>query len=264
MYPRNDLRSCARHIAAQCEKQSSLPASRRTLAKRPRRSVRNIGPSTSLANRENRPIHAPDTIICCACGRSSGHATTRISSLRASARRRPFPDEVAHCAFRMTFSGTPHAETLAVHVRGQVEVSGKSTQRVTRRWSAHRPPFREERDSRLARRAVTFVRTRWGVSDRRPSGPGTASGGWQRGSLTPHITIVSNPPGFGGGEDRRLDRRHGVSNYLFFNDLSRHVASGAVRGPLRHRGVVRGGEGEHCSRVCVPPLRHTVEQNCRR
>jgi hypothetical protein len=28
------------------------------------------------------------------------------------------------------------------------------------------------------------------------SGPGTASGGWQRGSLTPHVTLISHPRGF--------------------------------------------------------------------
>ena len=46
------------------------------------------------------------------------------------------------------------------------------------------------------RRAVTCVRTKWGVSDPRRSGAGTASGGWQRGSLTPHITAISHPRGF--------------------------------------------------------------------
>ena len=48
----------------------------------------------------------------------------------------------------------------------------------------------------LARRAVTFVRTKSGVSDPRRSGLGTASGGWQRGSLTPHVTLISHPRGF--------------------------------------------------------------------
>ena len=37
--------------------------------------------------------------------------------------------------------------------------------------------FREDRDLPRARRAVTFVRTRWGVSDPRRSGSGAASGG---------------------------------------------------------------------------------------
>jgi hypothetical protein len=54
------------------------------------------------------------------------------------------------------------------------------------------------------RRAVTCVRTKWGVSDPGRSGPGTASGGWQRGSLPPHITLISHPRGLGGGEERRL------------------------------------------------------------
>jgi hypothetical protein len=36
------------------------------------------------------------------------------------------PDEVAHCAFTMVFSGRPHAETLAVHVRAQLKVSCKA------------------------------------------------------------------------------------------------------------------------------------------
>ena len=40
------------------------------------------------------------------------------------------------------------------------------------------------------RREVTFVRTGWGVSDPCRSGPGTASGGWRRGSLTPHTTLI--------------------------------------------------------------------------
>jgi hypothetical protein len=58
------------------------------------------------------------------------------------------------------------------------------------------------------RRAVTCVRTKWGVSDPRRSGSGTASGGWQRGSLTPHITLIPQPRGFRGGKDRRLDHQH--------------------------------------------------------
>ena len=60
------------------------------------------------------------------------------------------------------------------------------------------------------RRAATCVRTKWGVSDPRRSGPGTASGGWQRGSLTPHTTFISHPRGLGGGEERRLDHQHGA------------------------------------------------------
>jgi len=45
------------------------------------------------------------------------------------------------------------------------------------------------------------------VSDSRRSGSGTA-GGWQLGSLTPHIILLSHPRGCGGGEERRLDHPH--------------------------------------------------------
>jgi hypothetical protein len=71
--------------------------------------------------------------------------------------------------------------------------------------------FRQDRALLSSRRAVTFLRTRWGVSDPRRSGPGTDSGGWQRGSLTPHITLISHPRGFGGGEERRLDHQQRAS-----------------------------------------------------
>ena len=88
------------------------------------------------------------------------------------------------------------------------------------------------------------------MSDPRRSGSGTASGGWQRGSLTPYITVVSHPRGFGGGEERRLED---VSKSRFFSDLSRHAAPRAVRG-VRVLGASRSVDrGEHCSRVCVPP-----------
>jgi hypothetical protein len=116
-----------------------------------------------------------------------------------------------------------------------------------------RPTSVPERTScRLARRAVTFVRTRWGVSDPGRSAPGTASGGWQRGSLTPHARSSFIRAASEAAKSAALIVGAGVSNYLFFNDLSWHVASGAVHGPRRHPFVVRRGEGEHCSRVCVP------------
>ena len=104
------------------------------------------------------------------------------------------------------------------------------------------------------RRAVTFVRTKWGVSDPRRSGPGTASGGWQRGSLTPHITLISHPRGFGGGEERRLDHQHGASRSRG-SSMTCHATPPLelVRGVRVHRCLPLGGQGEHCSRVCVPP-----------
>ena len=59
MYPRDDLRLCARHIAAQCRE--AVLASRFTELKSVREAatvdfVANIGLSTSLVNRENRLI----------------------------------------------------------------------------------------------------------------------------------------------------------------------------------------------------------------
>jgi hypothetical protein len=116
---------------------------------------------------------------------------------------------------------------------------------------------RKKEASREIRRAAACVRTRWGVSDPRRSGSGTASGGWQRGSLTPHITVVSHRRGFGGGEERRLED---VSKSRFFSDLSRHAAARAVRGVRVDRCLALGGQGEHCSRVCVPPPRHTLSR----
>jgi hypothetical protein len=96
MYPRDDLRSCARHIVAQCRE--AVLASRLARVddarERPRRSFRKIGRSTSLVNREKRPIHAARRDGCCARDGSSGDATTRSSSLRHAARRRIGPDGV--------------------------------------------------------------------------------------------------------------------------------------------------------------------------
>jgi hypothetical protein len=142
--------------------------------------VRKIGPSPSLVNRASTDSCARHGSSC-ACRRSSGHATTLIPSLRASARRRPFPDEVAPCAFMMVFSGRPHAETLAVQCPRGAE-----------RFLHEHTACDQAMIIRSTRREVTFVRTKWGVSDPRRSGPETASGGWQRGSLTPHTSSSLN------------------------------------------------------------------------
>ena len=65
MYPRDDLRSCARHIAAQCRE--AVLASRLARVddarERPRRSFRKTGRSTSLVNRESDQFVPPDTMV---------------------------------------------------------------------------------------------------------------------------------------------------------------------------------------------------------
>ncbi len=69
------------------------------------------------------------------------------------------------------------------------------------------------------RRAATCVRTRWGVSDPLRSGSGTASGGWQRGSLTPHITVRLIRAASQAAKIAAFIVGTDASNGLFFNDL---------------------------------------------
>jgi hypothetical protein len=131
MYPRTCDRARGT-LRRSVEKQSSLPASRRTLAKRSRRSVRNIGPSTSLVNRENRLIHAPDTIIAARVAdlpdTHDAHFITPRFSAKTTVSRRSrilrIHDGVQRQASRRDACSSR---------RGQLKVSGKSTRRVTRR-----------------------------------------------------------------------------------------------------------------------------------
>ena len=180
---------------------------------------------------------------------SSGHATTRSSSRSFSAGRRVAPDDVGSPPNQRWCSaaGSDASPLLALH-RNISMTSGCPEQGgLTRR-----------------RRAATCVRTRWGVSDPRRSGLRDRLRGVAEGvAHAPHHPHLSSA---------RLPRRRrsppsssarDVSNGLFFNDLSRHAVGGAVRGVRVHRCRPLGGQGEHCSRVCVPPLPH-VQPNRRR
>ena len=126
-------------------------------------------------------------------------------------------------------------------------------QDLTRRRTRARSLFSRRRLSPL-RRAVTFVRTRWGVSDPHPNGSGAASGGWQRGSLTPQLAVHHHPRGFGGGEERRLDHQHVASRSLGSSVTCQgHANPGAVRGVQVHKRLPLSGQGGTLlPRLCSP------------
>src|SRR5581483_9725002 len=100
--------------------------------------------------------------------------TTRRSSLRFSPRRLLLPDEVAHTRiFAAAFNGESVIDTVVLDAGAGVDRVAQCAvipqDPARRRTRAHARPSGKTETSQ-SRRAVTFVRTRWGVSDPRPNG----------------------------------------------------------------------------------------------
>jgi hypothetical protein len=86
--------------------------------------------------------------------------------------------------------------------------------------------------------------------------PGVAAGVARPTSLSSRIRAASEA-----AKTAALIIGTGRYEPLFYNDLSPKVVGREVRGVLRQRVCRARRRGEHCSRICVPPLRHTVEQD---
>ncbi len=229
-----------------------------TLAKRPRRISRKIGRRRSVVNPQNRPLLRQTLMIALRVQRIlPTRSGTRFIAAPLSAKTNR-SGRNSNTAIAMMFCGRarrPHRSYASCGATARLRSTPCD-------FTARDPGHGHQRDFRCPeegglmrrRREVTFVRTEWGVSDPRRSGPGTASGGWQRGSLTPHTTLISHPRGLGGGEERRLDHQHGTSGSRG-SSMTCHAtpAAESFRSVRMHRCLPLRGQGEHCSRVCVPP-----------
>ena len=105
--------------------------------------------------------------------------------------------------------------------------------------------------ARFCRTKATCI---WGVSDPRFSGRRTSTGGWQRGSLTPRLSLHCGRQRADcdtGGTERR---RRGRTKPPHCEGPRRPVAPSAWMDLGAHALVNSVSGGEHCSRVNVPPL----------
>jgi hypothetical protein len=140
--------------------------------------------------------------------------TMHRSPLRCSPRRQFSPDEVAHAHVHGGVQQrVVRSVRLALDTGAGVERLAQCTaipRDLTTRRRRDALGFREDRDLSPLRRAVTFVRTRWGVSDPRPNGSGAASGGGGSGGRSrPASSISFIRAALEAAKERRLDDQHG-------------------------------------------------------
>jgi hypothetical protein len=251
MYPRTCDRARGT-LRRSVEKQSSLPASRRTLAKRSRRSVRNIGPSTSLVNRENRLIHAPDTIIAArVADLPDTHDAHFITPRFSEDDGFPTKSHTAHSRWcsaagltprRLQFTSWAAKGLRQKHTACDQAMITRPTSVPGRTRFAFSTPRGHLRPDKVGRERPPFE---WA---------GALFGGGEAGVPHPprHPHLASAR--LRGGEERRLGHQHRASRSRGSSMTCHATPALESFAACVCIGASRSVDsGDHCSRVCGPP-----------